>query len=89
MILKRLKDHILKNINPEPYFNTSLSLDSSLNMTYLEGELFSYGPEKYQELEINGNFLLFYFSETDLQKPRENEAWAVDITSSVFQDPYY
>jgi hypothetical protein len=50
LLFRRLRDHRLKTINPEPYYNALLGLSLSLNMTHLKEELFRYGPENYQEL---------------------------------------
>ena len=49
-----------RNINPQPYLITELCLSEILTKTYLNDQFYRYGPQKYDELLVDDNILMFY-----------------------------
>lgn len=89
LLCRVLRDFRLKYINPAPYENESLSLNSNLLKTHLGTDFFQYGPEKFRELARNDDVIVFY-SDHAINRIRESNFLAVDGTTfSVVPEPYY
>jgi hypothetical protein len=85
-IFRVLRDYRLKKSNPTPYFNETLRLNKILLKTHTQEDFFQYGPEKYENLFVNENILVF-FSSTAINKLKINSTWAVDGTFKIVPGP--
>lgn len=86
-LYETLENYRDEHANPKPYANQSLGLSMKLLITHTKDKFYRYGPENYQNLTENDDFIIF-FSDDALERINKSDILSIDGRFKYLPESY-